>query len=95
MTGFGHAGASVRGRPSDRRDTDDGCGEHSLILERTCRRERSTEAESRPARCEPPIQHSARLLTTLPGVSDLTAQVMVAEIGLEMARFPRAAHLIS
>jgi transposase len=42
-----------------------------------------------------PIQHSARLLTTLPGVSDLTAQVIVAEIGVDMARFPTAAHLIS
>jgi len=42
-----------------------------------------------------PIHSSARLLTSLPGVSDLTAQVMVAEIGVDMARFPSAAHLIS
>jgi transposase len=42
-----------------------------------------------------PIRSSARLLTTLPGVSDLTAQVMVAEIGVDMSRFPTAAHLIS
>ena len=42
-----------------------------------------------------PIRSSARLLTTLPGVSDLTAQVIVAEIGVDMARFPTAAHLIS
>jgi transposase len=42
-----------------------------------------------------PIHNSARLLTSLPGVSDLTAQVMVAEIGVDMARFPTAAHLIS
>jgi transposase len=42
-----------------------------------------------------PIQNSARLLSTLPGVSDLTAQVMVAEIGVNMARFPSSAHLIS
>jgi transposase len=42
-----------------------------------------------------PIHNSARLLRTLPGVSDLTAQVMVAEIGVDMARFPTAAHLIS
>jgi transposase len=38
-----------------------------------------------------PIRDSARLLTTLPGVSDLTAQVMVAEIGVDMSRFPTAA----
>jgi transposase len=42
-----------------------------------------------------PIRNSARLLRSLPGVSDLTAQVLVAEIGVEMARFPTAAHLIS
>src|SRR5215469_11527594 len=42
-----------------------------------------------------PIRESARLLTTIPGVSDLTAQVLVAEIGVDMARFPTAAHLIS
>ncbi len=42
-----------------------------------------------------PIHQSARLLTTLPGVSDITAQVMVAEIGVDMSRFPTAAHLIS
>jgi transposase len=42
-----------------------------------------------------PIHNSARLLTTLPGVSDITAQVIVAEIGVDMARFPSAAHLIS
>jgi len=42
-----------------------------------------------------PIRDSARLLMTLPGVGDLTAQVMVAEIGVDMSRFPTAAHLIS
>lgn len=42
-----------------------------------------------------PISESARLLTTLPGVSDLTAHVIVAEIGVDMARLPTAAHLIS
>src|SRR5271156_4078545 len=37
-----------------------------------------------------PIRDSARLLMTLPGVGDLTAQVMVAEIGVDMSRFPTA-----
>jgi hypothetical protein len=41
-----------------------------------------------------PIHNSARLLTTLPGVSDLTVQVMV-EIGVDGARLPTAAHRIS
>lgn len=42
-----------------------------------------------------PIQQRARLLTTMPGISELTAQVIVAEIGVDMSRFPTAAHLIS
>jgi transposase len=31
----------------------------------------------------------------MPGISDLVAQVVVAEIGVDMARFPTASHLIS
>jgi transposase len=42
-----------------------------------------------------PIQECARLLTTMPGVSELTAHVMVAEIGVDMTRFPTPAHLLS
>lgn len=42
-----------------------------------------------------PIRERARLLTTMPGISDLVAQVVVAEIGVDMARFPTAGHLIS
>ena len=39
-----------------------------------------------------PIRQRARLLTTMPGVSDLTASVLVAEIGVDMSRFPSAGH---
>lgn len=42
-----------------------------------------------------PIRQSARLLTTMPGVNDLTAHVVLAEIGADMARFPTAGHLLS
>jgi transposase len=42
-----------------------------------------------------PIRQRARLLTTMPGVSDLTAQVLLAEIGADMTRFPDAGHLVS
>jgi transposase len=42
-----------------------------------------------------PIQERAALLTTMPGVSDIVAQVIVAEIGVDMSRFPTAAHLVS
>jgi transposase len=34
-------------------------------------------------------------LKTIPGVSEITAQVIVAEIGLTMSRFPTPAHLLS
>jgi transposase len=42
-----------------------------------------------------PIHDSARLLTTMPGISDVTAQVVVAEIGVDMSRFPSDGHLLS
>src|SRR2546428_1109039 len=42
-----------------------------------------------------PIQQRVRLLITMPGVSDLTAQVLLAEIGVDMTRFPDAGHLVS
>jgi transposase len=42
-----------------------------------------------------PIRQGARLLTTIPGISDLTAHVMVAEIGVDMTRVPSSGHLVS
>jgi transposase len=42
-----------------------------------------------------PIQERAALLTTMPGVSDIVAQVIVAEIGVDMSRFPTAGHIVS
>jgi len=42
-----------------------------------------------------PIQARAALLTTMPGISDLVASVIVAEIGTDMSRFPTAGHLVS
>jgi transposase len=42
-----------------------------------------------------PIQALAQLLTTMPGVSDISASVIVAEIGDDMTRFPTPGHLVS
>ena len=42
-----------------------------------------------------PFRDAVRLLRSIPGVSDLTAQVIISEIGTDMARFPTAGHLIS
>ena len=53
------------------------------------------ELDARLGKALTPIQDRARLLTTMPGVSDLTARVMVAEIGVDMTRFPDAGHIVS
>ncbi len=42
-----------------------------------------------------PFREAVELLVTIPGVSDLTAQVILSEIGPDMSRFPTAGHLIS
>jgi transposase len=42
-----------------------------------------------------PFRAAVSLLTTMPGVSDTAARVLVAEIGTDMTRFPSAAHLVS
>lgn len=42
-----------------------------------------------------PIRARAQLLTTMPGISDIASQVVVAEIGVDMSRFPTAGHLVS
>jgi transposase len=40
-----------------------------------------------------PFRAAVELLTTIPGVSQLTAQTIIAETGADMTRFPTAAHL--
>ncbi len=42
-----------------------------------------------------PFRAAVSLLTTMPGVSETTARVLIAEIGADMTRFPSVAHLIS
>ena len=42
-----------------------------------------------------PFRAAVSLLTTMPGLSDTAARVLVAEIGVDMTRFPSAAHLVS
>lgn len=42
-----------------------------------------------------PFQSQLERLTTIPGVSDFVASVLIAEIGADMTRFPSAGHLIS
>jgi transposase len=45
----------------------------------------------------PPLsfQEAVRLLDTLPGVNERIAQIIIAEVGVDMQRFPSAGHLAS
>jgi transposase len=45
--------------------------------------------------CLQPFHEAARLLTTIPGISDVAAAIIIAEIGVDMSRFPTSGHLIS
>lgn len=42
-----------------------------------------------------PFREAVPLLKTIPGVSDIVAQVIVSEIGVDMKRFPSEKHLLS
>ncbi|MFA5812773.1 MAG: IS110 family transposase [bacterium] len=53
------------------------------------------ELEVRVGEALGPFRESAELLKTIPGVSDTVARVIIAEIGLDMGRFPTSGHLIS
>lgn len=43
----------------------------------------------------PFAEKEAELLKSIPGVSETAARVIVAEIGIDMSRFPNAGHLVS
>jgi transposase len=67
-----------------------------LHLDEIASKERSIAAvESEVEGHLAPFQKRVELLTTIPGVSDIVAQVIVSEIGIDMSRFPTSAHLIS
>ena len=53
------------------------------------------ELEARVEEHLGPFRMSVELLTTIPGVSDVAANVIVSEIGHDLARFPSAPHLVS
>jgi len=42
-----------------------------------------------------PFRKNVELLTTMPGLSETAARVVVSEIGHDMGRFPSASHLVS
>jgi transposase len=53
------------------------------------------ELEARMGEALTPFRGQVEALKTIPGVSDVVAHVIAAEVGLDMARFPSAAHLVS
>lgn len=42
-----------------------------------------------------PFRDAIRLLKTIPGISDTTAEIILSEIGPDMSRFPTPQHLVS
>jgi transposase len=42
-----------------------------------------------------PFRTAVGLITSIPGIKNLSAQVIISEIGIDMSRFPSSAHLIS
>lgn len=42
-----------------------------------------------------PFRHAVKLLSTIPGLSDVSATAVIAEIGIDMSRFATPAHLVS
>jgi transposase len=53
------------------------------------------EVEGRLDGALAPFRAAVQRLITMPGVSETVARVIVAEVGLDMARFPTAGHLVS
>jgi transposase len=43
----------------------------------------------------PPFRAAIELLITIPGISHLSAEVLVSEMGIDMSRFETAGHLVS
>jgi transposase len=53
------------------------------------------DVEARREEVLQPFRVDIGLLTTIPGISEVTAWVILAEIGFDMSRFPTAGHLVS
>jgi transposase len=53
------------------------------------------EVEARLGEALAPFRAALDHLITMPGISETTARVIVAEIGIDMTRFPTAGHLVS
>jgi Transposase IS116/IS110/IS902 family/Calcineurin-like phosphoesterase len=54
-----------------------------------------TRLDTRIDEASLPFAQQATLLATIPGIGERAAQVIISEIGVDMTRFPTAAHLAS
>jgi transposase len=54
-----------------------------------------TDVETRLGETLRPFRVAALALTAIPGISQIAAQVIIAEIGIDMSRFPSDGHLTS
>lgn len=55
----------------------------------------TAEIDTEVAALLEPFRHEVEILDTIPGVDIATAEVIVAEVGVDMSRFPTAGHLVS
>jgi transposase len=67
--------------------------EHLLLIDQL--RARIAAFDAQIGATLEPFRRAATHLRTIPGVSQVAAQVIVAEIGIDMTRFPTIGHLIS
>ena len=67
--------------------------EHLLMIDHL--RQRIAAFDAQIGAALEPFRVAAARLVTIPGVSHVAAPVIVAEIGIDMARFPTVGHLIS
>jgi transposase len=65
-----------------------------VIAEGPCVSSERVCTEATPATV-PPLQNAVELWDTIPGIDELAASTLVAEIGADMDQFPTAAHLAS
>lgn len=67
--------------------------EHLLLVDQL--RERIAAFDAQIGATLEPFRRAATDLRTIPGVSQVAAQVIVAELGIDMTRFPTIGHVIS
>jgi transposase len=67
--------------------------DHYAQVEATSQRVEEQITQAVDTGADPCVAAAVRLLETIPGVAAIVAQTRVAEIGVEMSRFPTAKHL--